>query len=310
MTEIEVEVLSQKVLKATYGSADQPLNIGEIIIPCYVLEDGRRVLSQSGLVASLGMKRGGKGRAGGDRLLSFVTGKGLEPYVSKELMDASNNPIKFRTTSGSLIYGYEAQILSDICEAVLAARQAGALQKQQLHIAEKSEILMRGFARVGIIALVDEATGYERVRDKDELQKFLALYLSEERLKWAKTFPDEYYKQLFRLRGWNYSPLSVKRPKFVGWLTNELVYKKLPANVLEELRTLNPVKNKKTWRRSSAHFQYLSPEIGQPDLRDHLLQLIAVMKISNNWNAFKNNFNKAFPSPDAQIELEVDDDEF
>ncbi|MEJ9165304.1 P63C domain-containing protein, partial [Paenibacillus graminis] len=234
-------------------------------------------MSQTGLVRSLGMKRGGKGRAGGDRLLSFVTGKGLEPFISKELLEASTNPIKFKTTNGNLTFGYEAQILSDICESVLAARKAGVLQKQQLHIAEMCEMLMRGFARVGIIALVDEATGYERVRDKDELQKFLALYLSEERLHWAKMFPDEYYKQLFRLRGWDYSPLSVKRPKFVGWLTNELVYKKLPANVLDELRTLNPVKNKKTWRRSSAHFQHLSSDIGQPDLRDHLLQLIAIM---------------------------------
>lgn len=298
---------AERVIKATYGSPDKPLKIGEIEIPCYVLEDGRRVISQTGLVTSLGMKRGGRGKAGGDRLLSFVSGKGLEPFIPAALREASGSPIKFKTTNGNLTFGYEAVLLSDICESVLSARRAGALQKQQLHIAETCELLMRGFARVGIVALIDEATGYERVRDKDELQKFLALYLSEERLQWAKMFPDEYYKQLFRLRGWDYSPLSVKRPKFVGWLTNELVYKKLPANVLEELRQLNPVKNKKTWRRSSAHFQHLSSDIGQPDLRDHLLQLIAIMKVSKDWDQFKRNFTEVFPEPNQQIELELDE---
>lgn len=305
----EVEVINEPIIRARFGSPEHPLKIGDVEIPCYVLEDGRRVLSQTGLVKSLGMKRGGKGKAGGDRLLSFVTGKGLEPFISKELLDASTNPIRFRTTRGSLSYGYEAQLLSDVCDAVLSARQAGALQKQQLHIAETCEILIRGFAKVGIIALVDEATGYELVKDRDELQKFLALYLSEERLKWAKTFPDEYYKQLFRLRGWEYSPLSVKRPKFVGWLTNELVYKKLPANVLDELRTLNTVKNKKTWRREGAHFQHLSADIGQPDLRDHLLQLIAIMRASRNWDEFKRNFAATFPDPEGQLELELEEEE-
>ncbi|HBV95830.1 MAG: hypothetical protein JL50_11085 [Peptococcaceae bacterium BICA1-7] len=299
----------EKVLKATHGSPDHPLKIGEIEIPCYVLEDGRRVLYQRSMVTALGMSRGGSSKGGGDRLRLFVSGKGLEPFISKELLEVTANPVKFRTTKGNLAYGYDAQILADICDAVLAARKAGALQKQQYHIAEKCEILMRGFARVGIIALVDEATGYQAARDRDELQKLLALYLSEEKLKWAKMFPDEYYRQLFRLRGWMYSPIDTKRPQVVGKYTNQLVYEKLPPAVLEELRKLNPVRNKKTHRRGAAHFQYLSTDIGQPDLRDHLLQLIAIMRISSNWPNFISNFKKAFPAPGDQLELEFDDSE-
>ena len=70
------------------------------------------------------------------------------------------NPIKFRHSGGGgIAFGYPATILADICDVVLAARQAGELQKQQEHIAQQCEILVRGFARVGIIALVDEATG-------------------------------------------------------------------------------------------------------------------------------------------------------
>ena len=302
------EAAAQLILKATHGSRDHPLLIGDLEIPCYVLEDGRRVLHQRGMVKSLGMARGGSSKGGGDRLHHFVDGKALEPFVSKKLSEATTEPIIFRTPRGAIAYGYEAQVLADICEAVLAAREAGVLQKQQLHIAQQCEMLMRGFARVGIIALVDEATGYQAERDRNELHRFLAMYLSEERLRWAKMFPDEYYRQLFRLYGWNYNPLSVRRPRLVGQLTNKLVYEKLPAHVLGELQRLNPVKNKKTGRRTAAHFQHLSSDIGQPDLRDHLLQLIAIMRVSKNKDAFMRNFSMAFPDPQGQqIELDLDD---
>jgi hypothetical protein len=76
-----------------------------------------------------------------------------------------------------------------------------------------------------------------------------------------------------------------------------LVYEKLPTHVLDELRRLNPIKNPKTWRREATHFQHLSADIGQPDLRDHLLQLIAIMRASPNWGTFKRLFALAFPGP-------------
>jgi len=92
-----------------------------------------------------------------------------------------------------------------VCDVWLRAREADALQDQQLEKAQKAENPYARPCPCRIIALVDEATGYQEQRDRDELQRFLALYLSEERLKWAKMFPDEYYKQLFRLQGWSYS---------------------------------------------------------------------------------------------------------
>jgi len=76
---------------------------------------------------------------------------------------ATENPIQFVLPQrGGAAYGYPATMLADICEALLAAHKAEALQKQQLHLADQAEIWVRGFARVGIIALVDEATGYQK----------------------------------------------------------------------------------------------------------------------------------------------------
>jgi hypothetical protein len=217
----------EKILKATHGSPDRPLRIGDIEIPCYVLEDGRRVIVETGMRTALALGRGGLPKVDGIqgyRLSSFVAGKRLRPFIQESLYNTITRPIPFRTPTGTRAYGYEATILVDLCTAVLAARDAGVLQKQQQHIAERCEILVRGFARVGVIALVDEATGYQEERDREELHKLLAAYISEELLPWAKRFPDEFFREMFRLRGWQYHPMTKQGPRKAGELTSQIVY--------------------------------------------------------------------------------------
>lgn len=305
----------EKLLKATHQGF---IHIGNNKIRCVVLEDGTRVLSEREMAKALGASRSGSlhsqrqkqtehGDFTGTELPIFLTSKTLKPFISEDLAVA---PIYFTNLTGKTrSKGFNATLLPKACEIWLKARDAGALNARQLRLAVSAEIVLRALAQVGIVALIDEATGYQIEREKDALQQLLSIYLSEERLKWAKTFPDEYYKQLFRLKGWAYNPIDVRRPKIVGKLTNQLVYEKLPPNVIDELKRLNPVKNKKTGRRAATHHQYLSEEVGQKDLRDHLLQLIAIMRISPNWGAFLRNFARAFPGPIEQIELALSEDE-
>ena len=298
---------AKRLPQATHGSADHPLKIGDIEIPCYVLEDGTRVLSQRGVLGGVGLSPSG---GGGDRLVGFLTGRGISPFASSDLMAAIEAPIKFRhTKGGGVAFGYPATILPDLCDVVLAARSAGALQKQQMHIADQCEMLVRGFARVGIIALVDEATGYQEERDREELHRILEAYLSAERLAWAKRFPDEFYKQIYRLKSWKWPPVGRAKPPILGHITNDIVYDRLPPGVLEELRHRNP-KQQTTGHRKWKHHQFLSADFGQPDLRDHLLQVIAVMRVSRSWDGFKRNFDEAFPKPGSQIELQLDDENY
>jgi hypothetical protein len=290
-----------KLPLATHGSIDRPLRIGDIEIPCYVLEDGRRVLVQTGVIGAMGMSHGGSYSTGGDRLAKFAAQGRLKSFVSNELITRTAEPVRFRTTRGGSAYGYEATVLADLCEAVLAARDAGILQKQQEHIVRQCDMLIRGFARVGIIALVDEATGYQKDRDRDELHRVLAKYLSEERLKWAKRFPDGFYGQLYRLRSWPW-PTGAKHSPLVGLLTNRLVYDRLPPGVLNELKHRNPTVEG-TGRRKWRHHQFLSEDIGQPDLRDHLLQLVAIMRTSRSWEDFEERFDMQFQPPGQQLAL-------
>jgi hypothetical protein len=280
------------IVEATHGSPDHPLRIGSLEIPCYVLADKRRVLVQSGMMTALDMSQGTAGRGGGDRLAKFASTKALKPFISQKLYDLITDPIRFRTTSGNTAYGYEATVLADLCDAVLAARKDGKLNYQQEHIAEQCEILVRGFARVGIIALVDEATGYQADRVRDALAKILEAFVAKELRKWVRTFEADFYRELFRLRGLPYTG-TVKRPAYIGHLTNDIVYSRLAPGILQELRNMNPADDK--GRRKAKHFQWLTDDVGHPKLRQHLAAVTALMRASDNWAQFKKMLDRAFP---------------
>lgn len=255
------------------------------------------------MTTAIGMKGRGQG------VSRIATHKAISPYLSNDIRLAIENPIQWIGTGsrkGMPAAGSEATVLYDLCQALLDARNAGALKTpQEIRYGYQAEMLIRAFGKVGINAIVDEVTGYQEDRDRDLLQRLLAMYLSEEKLRWAKMFPDEFYKHLFRLMGWQYKPMSVARSGYVGKLTNQLVYEKLPSGVLDELRRKNPVAQD-TKRRRFKHFQFLSTDLGQPDLRDHLLQLIAIMRVSPNWDIFRRNFGVAFPSPGQQLDFDLD----
>jgi len=278
------------VPRALCGSADHPLRIGDVEMPCYVLEDGRRVLSQSGLQTGIGLSRGG-GSGGARRLAQFAAyleGKGID---TNGLAVRCASPIEFiGPRGGSRILGYEATILHDLCDAILRARKEEKLLPQQIHLADQAEILVRAFARVGIIALVDEATGYQDLRARDALAKILEEFISEELRKWVSTFPPEFYKQMFRLRGWAYDDTSVKRPQMVGKLTDNVVYQRLAPGVREELRKVNPRDEK--GRRKHKHHQWLSQDVGHPKLIEHLGSVTTLMKLSKDWTEFEVLLNR------------------
>ena len=282
------------VIKATHGSEDHPLRIGDLEIPCYVLEDGRRVLSLGGMVRALGMSIGSAGGGQGDRLTRFVGGKAINPFVSNDLTSRMNHPIRFRApTGGTVATGYEAEILPDICDAVLAARRAGALHYSQAHIAEQAEILVRGLARVGIIALVDEATGYQRDRAKDALAKILEAFIAKELQPYVPTFPVGFYQEMFRLRVLQFPTDTVKRPRYFGMLTNDIVYRRIAPGVLDELKRVTP--KDEAGRHKTHLFRRLTQNIGYPKLREHLGSVVTIQKLSGDWADFMQKLERIHP---------------
>lgn len=283
------------------------LHIGDIEIPCAVLADGQRLLTLSGVQQALGRARQAKGRkyyrddAG---LPVFMAAQNLKPFITNELLLASEY-IEFRPLRGPRAFGFHADILPKLCDMFLDAEEANALTRQQQHIAARAKLLMRGLAHVGIIALVDEATGYQKVREHDELQKLLSAYVSPELLPWTQTFPQEFYDEMFRLRGWAWKPKKGRRPRLVGRLTNEIVYDRLPPDVVEELRRKNPVV--KNGRRKDKNFQWLTEDVGHPILKAHLIGTIALMKATSTWPQFKRVLEKVYQKPGSVRQEEMFD---
>lgn len=297
-------LVADNLPKATHTGE---LRIGNAIFKCAVLEDGTRVLTQQTLFRAMGRQGRPRERTSLDAegIPPFLNASNLEPFFSDELRQ-SWRPILFRPKKGGLggiSYGYRAELLPQICNVYLDADDAGQLKANQKGIAQQCQVLIRGLATVGIVALVDEATGYQEARDRDALHRILEAYIAKELLPWSKRFPDEFYQQLFRLRGWQYSPLSVKRPQIVGHLTNEIVYDRLPPGVKDELRRINPII--KDGRRAHKHHQFLTEDIGNPHLEKHLASVIALMRASPTWGVFKRLLERAFPIPNQPQQQEL-----
>ena len=280
--------------EAVCGSPDQPLRIGEIEIECYVLEDGTRVLSQASFLEALGRHRKANVRREGDgeRLPAILQGKAINPFISEETL-AKSRPITFRRPTGGRASGYNAELLPDVCEIYLKARDAGVLPRNQQHVARQADILVRGLARVGIIALVDEATGYQDMRAKDALSRILELFIAKELQAWVRTFPEDFYREMFRLRGLEFPKAKVQRPRYFGHLTNDVVYKRLAPGVLDELKKVTP--RDESGRHKQRLFQRLTTNVGYPKLREHLGSVVTLMKLSDSWEDFIYKLDRIHP---------------
>ena len=295
------------MIKATHKGK---ISILDIELECAVLENGLRVLSERATTKALGGKRGGahwrrKKDPTGTSLPVYLSAKNLLGFIDADLKQSLMNPVEYKSSAGNKIgHGIEATVLPKICEVYLMARDAGALLPAQEHFAVRADMLIRAFAKVGIIALIDEATGYQAEREKNALAKLLEVYLTEERLKWARIFPDVFYKEIYRLNKWPWPPLNAsKRPGIVGLYTNDIVYERLPDGVIDRLKQLNPI-DEATKRRKHKHHQYLSPDIGQPDLQNHILQVVALMRASTNWKGFMTLLDRSIPKgKQTQLDL-------
>lgn len=287
------------------------LKIGDLVLPCAVLPDGTRVLSQGGITTAFGPVTGGwqtRKKATDDdsiALPTFLVAGSLQDFIPDSLRDLVAAPIKYRDPRGGPVrVGLDASLLPQVCEVWLRARDAKALTKIQLPVADRADILMRGLAHTGIIALVDEVTGYQRDRAKDALAKILEAFIERELQPWVPTFPADFYEELFRLRGLDYPTASVSRPQYFGVLTNDIVYKRLAPGVLDELKRVTP--KTETGRLKHKLFQKLTANIGYPKLREHLGAVVAVMKLSNDWHDFKTKLDRLYPRQDVPTQLTLE----
>jgi hypothetical protein len=284
------------------------VRIGEAMLPCAVLDTKQRVLTQSGVMKALGRARQAKGREyyeGDVNLPAFLTAKNLKPFIPNDLYVTSSQ-IVFRRKEGGKAFGYPAELLPKICRVFIHADNADKLTKAQKHIAQQARVLLDGLADVGIIGLIDEATGYQDRREKDELQQILAAYISPTLLPWTERFPIDFFKEMFRVWGWPWPATGARYkgpqgPRYAGKIIKETVYSNLPPGVLEELEKQNPPNEKGQRRNRMA--QLLTENIGNPHVEKLVANITLLFRLSDNRNEFWRHYRKAFPKADHQPDL-------
>lgn len=300
--------LNPKTPKADYKGI---LKIGDVEIPCFVLDDGRRIVSESGINSTLG-STGGKSYKLRDATSDLGTGptplflasKALQPFIHGAFDGMDLFTVEY-TDGPKISRGYEATILPKVCEVWLRAKEEGALQPSQIAKAKKAEILMRGLAHIGIVALVDEATGYQEVRPRDALQAYLEMIVRKELAAWVKKFPDEFYENIYKLKNWHWPGMGKNRYSVVGHYTRDLVFDRIAPGLLSELESKSP-KDDRGNRKSKLH-QWLTEDIGNPMLAQHMHSLIMLQRlaISNGfgWNRFLKTVDQVMPRKGATLEL-------
>ena len=284
-----------------HASHEGTFSIGESEIGAAVLPNGQRLLTQATFLRALGRSRSPKAGTGVlstvDGMPFFLQAEALKPFISEDLA-ASTTPIFFIDGAGRRAVGYDAQLLPKVANVYLKMRDAHTdadrpIPKTYASIIRACDTLVRGLAEVGIIALVDEATGYQDVRDRRALQAILDQFLRAEQAKLAKRFPDEFYREIFRLNGWTWRGMKVNRPQVVAHYTKDIVYSRITPDLLARLEELNPKDDR--GRRPVAHFQWLTDEIGLPALTQHIHASMALMRASSTWKEFKALLDKSLP---------------
>jgi hypothetical protein len=293
------------------ASHDGPLHIGDATLVAAVLPNGKRLLSQGTVLQAIGRSRTPKAGTGGfttvDSLPFFLQAEVLKPFVSDELM-MSTTPILFRLKTGARTVGYDAMLLPMICEVYLKFRDhlnrqiaegeaeqrknSTTLLKRYRHIIDACDHVTRGLARRGIIALVDDATGYQADKAKEEVERILQAYVAPALVPWTRKFPHEFFREVYRLLGWEYKPGQIKHPQYMGKFINKYVYEALPPGVLDELKRRLP-KNENGNRRAKL-WQLLTVDTGSPHLDKQLTADITLMQVSDAKAQFEENFDKVF----------------
>lgn len=268
------------------------LQVGDESLACYVLTDGRRVISRTGAMKFLAGET-----AGGD-LESYVDVQSLVPYIptgwKDELVEFTLSEVTTKR-----VMGLQAETFLEICRAYMAARDAGGLTERQEVIAKRAGTFVLACSTVGLIALIDEATGYQYERAEDALQFKLKLFLTDEMRKWEKTFPDDLWREFGRLTGWD-DPIS-SRPKYWGHLVNELVYGLLDPDVAEWL-----TENAPKPRHGQNYHQWLTDQYGLRKLTEHIWLLIGIASTCHSMLELKQKIAFRFGKVPLQLTIFAD----
>jgi hypothetical protein len=307
--------IAQKAAEARWKRLEDPnyvgeashrgdLPIGDLSLECYVLADKRRVFHKRGFAKALALRS-----TSGTAFTRLLETKGIGPQLGTKLLEKLEKPIVFKDmTLGRECHGYEVTLLIDICDAILRAREKGLLGANQYEIGMQAEAIMRATAKVGIVALVDEATGFIADKRKEEYRELFAGFIRESAREWEKEYPPQFFDMIYRLYSLRRKENFKNHPSFFAGFIRKYVYFPLAGSrglILEELEKKNPVVYSSGGRKHKFH-EFLE-QVGVLALRQHIWQLIGIGNVCRDSKIFDKNFQKAFGNQQEFDFPELDD---
>jgi len=271
--------------KATH---EGELIIGDKSIVCAVLEDGRRVINETSMFSVLDRSRTGRKpkKGNGGELPAFLSANNLKSLVINSGINGTHM-IVFAGKTGKKCYGYEATIIPEICKIYLEAEELEILQQSQMPTVKRCKIILHSLASVGITALIDAATGFEKVREKNELQKLFEKFIEKELRPWTQRFPYEFFENLKRMYGLEHLKGN---PSFFGHLINNYIYEEISPEILKELKRKNPYND--SGNRKHRHHQFLTEDIGCDALKKQIVKVNTLLSVTDNIEEFKILYDK------------------
>ncbi|MGH8037211.1 MAG: P63C domain-containing protein [Stenotrophomonas sp.] len=204
------------------------VRFGSIDAEAVVLEDGRRGFLAKQFAKVLGYTE--KTRSGRfDRFLADFA-----PIYMKEKGKAKSpvlNPGK-----GGRAQFIAAEAVMEAVGNVLRAAVAGKTHSQQARQVSACVEINLALGMVGLVALIDEATGYQYHRAPDALQDLIGKLIRTQVADWQRRFEPAYYAALAKVTGTRAVSGANGRPPIWGHITRKWVYEVcFPQEVLEEV---------------------------------------------------------------------------
>lgn len=308
LPEQEVEEVLEPIPAMPIARWRGTLNIVGLDVPCYVLDDGQKIIGRTSATELL------TGIKGGGALEKYIAVRALEPFINKDLVLERFVPFRLPEVEGleKAVKGLPADLMIEVCQGFVAALQSSLdansphpkLTDRQVQMAIKASMFLSACAKIGLEALIDEATGYQYERAEDALQVKLRAFIADELRAWEKTFPDELWAEFGRLTGWQGSLNS--RPKWWGKLVIELIYDTLDPDVAEFLKNNKPPPGVR-WHRQ------LTENIGIRALVSRCYEVIGMAKECRDMRELRDKvarhygrqvvqFSLSLPNPEAPAE--------
>jgi hypothetical protein len=140
-------------------------------VSCYVLDNGKRVITKRSMVSAL------SGTVKGE---DANIARYIEHLPNGSVLLSSTENVEFQLPTNATAHGIEAETVAKMLKLYAVAWGAGALRANQIQVAQRAVTMLAQFAEIGIVALVDEATGYQKKRGNTDLQdRLMAMIKSE-----------------------------------------------------------------------------------------------------------------------------------